>query len=421
MKPIVKMAVLVTIVFVTAGNVFATLLDNNTNLSTEFIRMQARVGSADSTDAVVYNPAGTVWLDEGSYGAMHNQTLPKDYTHFYGGRKYETTTLTTHNPSFFYVRNAGNWSAFGGIAVHGGGGTLDYNNGTILGTALPAVFQNQAMPQPVKDQILSSLQELNLSSAKTSMTQMYPGLTIGGAYQIGEKLSLSLGGRVIRGMLAFKIDKGSILDLDAEATGFAPIIGVNYRPVESLNLSIRHEFKTKLDFEYNTLRGAALIPGELDMGHVFAEMMGGDDQNFRRDLSALTAFGFAWMVRPDFKLAADLTIAWNRDINQEGKEDNFSEGYEFAMGVEYFMNEKWTLSAGYSYSHPGDDMEQLFPLQPKLRYHGAAVGFRYAVNSKMGFQFGANRLFYDDQTDQKDITYQKDLLILSLGLDYRFR
>ncbi|MCW7755107.1 hypothetical protein OOT00_14055 [Desulfobotulus sp. H1] len=406
MKPIVKIAVLSTIVFVMAGNVFATLLDNNTNLSTEFIRMQARVASADSTDAVVYNPAGTVWMDEGSYGAMHNQSLPKDYTHFYGDRKYETTTLTTHNPSLFYVRKASNWSAFAGIAVHGGGGTLDYNNGTILGDIFDSQFPGN---------------NLNLGSAKTSMTQMYPGLTIGGAYQIGEKLSLSLGGRVIRGMLSFKIDKGSILDLDAEATGFAPIIGINYRPVESLNLSIRHEFKTKLDFEYNTLRGAALIPGQLDMGHVFAQMMGGDDQNFRRDLSALTAFGFAWMVRPDLKLAADLTIAWNRDINQEGKEDNFSEGYEFAMGVEYFMNEKWTLSAGYSYSHPGDDMEQLFPLQPKLRYHGVAAGFRYAVNSKMGFQFGANRLFYDDQTDQKDITYQKDLLILSLGLDYRFR
>lgn len=453
MKMVFGVIVSCILLVTTAG---ATIQDNNTNQSTEFIRMQARVGSSDSTDAIVYNPAGTVWMEDGSFAAAHNQTLPKDYSHFFGGKQYETTTLTPFCPSLFYLKKTGNWSAFASTAIHGGGGSLTYENGTMYGKAMVGLVHKELAKEGVTDldaalqkvtqaiegfpeglpenhPLLEKLKKqqatlmgakgmrdlgVTLSTAETQLTQIYPGLTVGGAYRFGDRFSASLGMRVIKGKFGVSIGKGTLLDLQADATGFAPIVGLNYRPTDSLTFALRHEFKTPLTFSYDALEGNPVLV------KMFSELMGGDEDEFQRDLASMTAFGFAWMVRPDLKIASDMTIAWHRDADQEGNEEEYSEGYEFAIGAEWFVNDTWTVSTGYSYCDSGSDMDTLLALQPKLNVHAIAGGFRFAPTENLGLQFGLSRYFYMDHTVHEDtpyeIEYKKDLLIFALGVDYRF-
>ena len=110
----------------------ATLIENNTNLSSEWTRMPARVAATDSVDTVLYNPAGTIRLGEGTYIMAGNQILPKAYSHTKDGVKHETTTLTTVVPDFFVLKNGKQWSGFAGFGVIGGGGALEYDNGMIV-------------------------------------------------------------------------------------------------------------------------------------------------------------------------------------------------------------------------------------------------------------------------------------------------
>lgn len=106
--------------------VSATFIDNNTNLSAEWTRMQARTGSFDSMDAITYNPAGTVKMEDGFYLSLQNQVLPKAYSHKYNGEKYEADNTTFFVPGFFAMNKKGKWSQFAGINVIGGGGSLEY-------------------------------------------------------------------------------------------------------------------------------------------------------------------------------------------------------------------------------------------------------------------------------------------------------
>lgn len=70
MKKKIVSALIMVISLTIATSAGATLIDNNTNMSAEWTRMSARVGSTDSMDAIVYNPAGTTKLEDGVYGMI---------------------------------------------------------------------------------------------------------------------------------------------------------------------------------------------------------------------------------------------------------------------------------------------------------------------------------------------------------------
>jgi len=390
LKNFIFLCVLFILVFPVSG--FATFLDNNTNLSAEWTRMQARTGSADSMDAITYNPAGTVKMKDGFYLSIQNQVLPKSYSHKYNGVKYEADNTTKFVPGFFAMNKKGKWSQFAGVNVIGGGGSLKYKNSTI--------------------DVAPLLGHFNITDKESIFTSAFIGAFAGGAYSINEKISVSLAGRFVYGVNSLEIQDGDVLNLEKTATGFAPIIGINYSFDDKFNIGFRHEFKTSLEFEIDEFSGS-LAPA-------FTAQQGiKKGSKNRKDFPAMTAVGASYMLNKDLKIAADLHYCWNEEVkwDDDPKADN---AWELSLGAEYRVKKGLKLSTGYSYVDAGLDPEEYSTAIGKNPYHLFAAGFMVSPIEDMEVNFGASRLFYDTKTDSSGIKYEKELWIFGLGMSYRF-
>ena len=378
----------------TAG---ATLIENNTNLSAEWTRMPARVAATDSVDTVLYNPAGTIRLGEGTYIMAGNQILPKAYSHTKDGVKHETTTLTTVVPDFFVVKNGKKWSGFTGFGVIGGGGALEYDNGMLIkGTGI-------TMPE-----------YLHSASHTEEVASAWVGGYLGGAYAVNDALSLSLTGRFVYGTNTYEIDGGDVLDYEKTGTGFAPIIGLNYTPTPTVNIGFRHEFRTKVEWEVDKIKGTA-APA-LSQSSKF----GTKGTTSRKDFPAMTALGVSWKTTERLTLATDVSYTWHDDINWEGAEEGLDNGVEFALAGEYALTPTLAVSTGYTYSNAGVDKEDYSTALSKNVYHSLSAGFMVEPTPGLRFNVGATKLFYEEDTDSNGITYEKDLWIIGTSVQYKF-
>lgn len=114
--------IVIGLVFVCcAGNLFAGSVDHNNNFSAGYVRTFNRNAVTDAPDAAVYNPAGTVQLEEGLYLSANNQSVFKSSYHEAAADKYTAENPTFFLPIAFVVYSGGHWAAFGAFTVPGGG------------------------------------------------------------------------------------------------------------------------------------------------------------------------------------------------------------------------------------------------------------------------------------------------------------
>ncbi|UCF55710.1 MAG: long-chain fatty acid transport protein, partial [Deltaproteobacteria bacterium] len=65
MKKLVTFLFVVGFIFSASSSLFAGGIDTKSNLSAEYIRTLNRNAATDSADAVVYNPAGVMKMEDG--------------------------------------------------------------------------------------------------------------------------------------------------------------------------------------------------------------------------------------------------------------------------------------------------------------------------------------------------------------------
>lgn len=386
----------------TAG---ATLIENNTNLSADWTRMPARVAATDSVDAVLYNPAGTIRLGEGTFIMAGNQFLPKEYSHTKDGVRHETTTLTTVVPNLFAVKNGKKWSGFTGFGVIGGGGALEYDNGIL----------NKEKGVTTKQLAYAAMKRSIGPAVSEEVASAWVGAYVGGACAVSDTFSLSLTGRLVYGTNTYEIDGGDILDYEKTGTGFAPIVGLNYTPSPTVNIGFRHEFRTRVEWEVDKIEGT--VAPALSKSPMF----GAEGDKTRKDFPAMTALGVSWKATEALTLATDVSYTWHDDIDWEGAEEGLDNGVEVACAFEYAVTPAFAVSAGYSYSDAGVDPEDYSTALSKNVYHGISAGFMAEPVEGLRFDVGATKLFYEDDTDSHGITYEKDLWIIGIGVQYAFR
>ena len=112
-----------------ASPLMAGGIDNKHNWSAEWIRTLNRNAATDSADAVVYNPAGVMKMEDGIYVNFTGQYGLKDYSNKFLGTKYETDE-PDFIPSLFGLYRKDKWAAYGAVTVVVAGGTVDYKDGT---------------------------------------------------------------------------------------------------------------------------------------------------------------------------------------------------------------------------------------------------------------------------------------------------
>ncbi len=299
--------VCLTAAIASSSATFAGGLLTNTNQHVAFNRMMSREASI-GIDGVYYNPAGVVFMGEGSHlainwqAAWQTRTINNDYKLFTNNvnnpttpRDFKGKAVAPVIPSFQYAYNKGRWSLQGNFALTGGGGKCTFDNGLgsfekIVGeTAMGAIGLASTIDKTLNTKLFTSDQFFG-SQGKYSFNsymqgrQYYFGLSAGAAYKVNDNFSVYAG---LRGIYATCNYYGYVKDIkvgntelykvldptkpgaadielscDQAGIGFTPMLAVDYK-TGRWNFSAKYEFKTRMRLKNKSVNTLPSI-GNLD-------------------------------------------------------------------------------------------------------------------------------------------------------------
>ncbi|MBI9068831.1 MAG: outer membrane protein transport protein [Salinivirgaceae bacterium] len=176
------------------SQLFAGGIVTNSNQSAHFVRLLSRNAST-GIDAVYFNPAGLVRMDDGFHFSLNNQTVfqEKTVTNNFGtlnDNSYIGDVSAPLFPSFFAVYKKDKLALGFGFGPNGGGGSAEYSTG------LPS-FE---MPISL---IPGSLTSKGILTDKYSAdiyfngSSVFWGAQVNGSYAINDMISVSAGVRMV--------------------------------------------------------------------------------------------------------------------------------------------------------------------------------------------------------------------------------
>lgn len=445
-----KKSLLAASIIALAGNAFAGGYLTNTNQSIYFLRNPARDASI-GIDGVYYNPAGAAFYNEGFHIQFNwqNAHQKRDSYAQYGqlfalisddrtnkldfGREYTGRVDVPIQPSLFALYNTGDWSFQFGFGFIGGGGACEYEHG---------VGQFDAL---VGSMGMKSFAQLGYPFGGYSLnpyvkgTQYFMGFTLAAARKLTENLSLSLG---VRGIYETAKYEGSIKDikfmvaglnqevpnpngdyiLDCSQKGFgiAPIIGLDWKAAEWVNIAAKFEFKTKIDAKtdannndaFNALAGT---------NPAFTKFTDGAEEPL--DAPSIATIGAQFTPMEKLRLDVDYHIYFDMDTRQWTK-DMVGNTNEILFGAEYDINEMFEVSAGFQKTMPDQTDSNLSDMSfslPSYSY-GLGVGVRLSPAVKLNVAYF--RTVYEDYTktvpDVSVTTYSRTNYVIGAGIDISF-
>jgi long-chain fatty acid transport protein len=407
--------VVVLVTCAAAVSVFASGIDNKTNWSAGYARTMNRNAVYDSADAAVYNPAGVGMMEKGFYVSAHNQFAPKDYSHESSpsSTEYSTENATLFLPSAFVVYKREKLGFYGAFYIPAGGGTLEYDDGI--------VDLNEGIG-------------LDPFGPSGDVSSVYYAGTVGAVFAFNDAISVSAGLRYMYAVQTTKFETEStmlglpgplallngdtlILDSEASASGFDAVIGLDIAPLKGLNIGVRYETRTGLEWEYTK------VEGDLATLQGIAE---GDTYN--RDLPSLLGVGASYMITPKLKAEASLDVYFNKSADWEGDEEDVSNGFAAGAAGEYaFFESKLKASFGFLYTKTGADSDSFIHLNPALNSFTIAGGALWRITEDLNVELGVMKPFYtgDDGSSTFpasniiDVSLDKSLWIIALGLQYK--
>lgn len=405
-------------------------IDNRSNYSGEYVRTLNRNAATDSLDAVVYNPAGVMMMENGNHGNFSVHYVLKDYSNTVNGIVLEQDTPSLV-PAMFGLFKGDKWAGFMAFTIPAGGGEVDYSNGSAT-TKIGATGLVNTINATAGASLYGPV-----SNERLEGEAFYYGFTAGAAYKLNETFSFSLAGRYINANkklnASFRLDptalgtgagasaRNAVLDYEDRAEGFGLIFGMNIN-CEELNIGMRYETETVLDFEYDLHADAVTgLPAGLgaSMGII-------NDREHPRNLPALFAIGAGYELNPKLRLDLNLTSYFQEDADWGGAENNVDDGWEWGIALEYKVNQNMKWSAGYLYTKTGMDAKYALKEAPELNANSFGAGFVYSGdNYKIDCGLGLVDYESDSYTDMSSgtplvIGLEKDVVMLSAGIQYSF-
>ena len=419
-------------------------LMTNTNYHIAFDRMMAR-GATFDIDATFSNPAGLAWGHEGWELSLNFQKPWQHRDIKLGETTYEGKASAPIVPALFatYKKNRIAISAM--IGIVGSGGFVEYKQGVpmynmLLGGMLAA---NGITPDQYK-----------LNSEMKGKQYIYGG-QLNFTYKISDCFAAAVGLRAnyydgyYRGhvIAADHPQLGELakllLDVDQKGWGITPIIGLDFHK-GPVTVAARYEFRTKLNpkNETNVLDaglGTNLIAAMMAADpagaqaklQALAAQLGNytapfaDGARTRYDMPALLSLAVGYEFSP--KLRATLEYHFFDDKNAKMANDRQKElkhgTHEILAGVEYDINEKFTVSCGAQRTDYGlsDGYQQNTSFA--CDSYSIGLGGAWNVTDKIRLNAGYFISLYSDYkkaTSYGEETYSRTNNVIGIGIDYKF-
>lgn len=460
-----KRSTLFAAFFMLAQLAFAGGLLTNTNQSAQFIRMMSRNAST-GIDAVYFNPAGLVKMEDGWHFAVYNQTILQSkpvesgFPLFENGRKkYDGEVMIPAFPTAFGVYKMDDWAFSLGFGPNGGGGSAVYDNGLPSFekqiSALPALVSDMGVPTTAYDVAINF-----------KGSSVFWGIQAGAAYELNDFFAVSAGVRYLPSVNTYE---GSIKDIminpqhpqinpsgemmpateffeaagqpeaaeevkdkevDTKQTGsgFTPMVGVNISPVEELNIALKYEMQTNLELTNNTTvdemglfpdgaKTPSQIPAILGVG------VGYDAGLIEAQVSYNMYFDKAveWGVNK-----GDVAVWQDVDPSQIRNREIDQNGMELGLGLQFNVADNFAFSVGGLAGKMGVADNYQSDLDYSNPSITAGAGIEWKMTDELILDAGFSNTFYEDQTvslsypglGEYSETYSKSTMTFAVGISY---
>jgi long-chain fatty acid transport protein len=428
----------------------------NTNYHIAFDRMFAR-GATSEIDATFSNPAGLAWGREGFQLSLNFQKPWQRRDIELNNTTYEGVASAPIVPALFAAYKKDRIALSAMIGIVGSGGFVKYDQGVPQYNVMVQSLMNGIIPQ------LNQLPGINiptnyaLNSEMKGKQYIYGG-QLNFTYKLLDCLSAAVGVRInyydgyYRGHVIADAQNEYgqlaklLLDVDQKGWGFTPLVSINYHQ-GPLTLSARYEFRTKLNPENSTnvldaglgnglVAKVAAVPvyGEatlMKIREALAPQMAAATASFqdgactRYDMPALLAVAAGYEFTP--KLRAALEYHFFDDKNAKMANDRQKElkhgTHEILAGIEYDINEKFTVSCGGQRTDYGlsDGYQQ--DTSFACDSYSLGLGGAWNINEKVRLNVSYFCSLYSDYNKQAVFgqeTYSRTNHVIGLGLDYKF-
>ncbi len=452
-----KFTFALTLALGTAITAHAGGLMTNTNYHIAFDRMFAR-GATTEIDAAYSNPTGLAWGHEGWQLSLNfqkpwqNRDIEASVPGYLGtsfDKKYNGVASAPIVPALFASYKKDRLAISGMIGIVGSGGFVEYDEGIPMFEVPLRALLAQAGMMP----------NAYAYSANMKGKQYIYGAQVNVAYKINDYFSAAIGLRgnyydgYNRGFVNASIPTGNIdlidLRLDCIQRGFgvAPIVSIDYHN-GPLTIAARYEFRTKISTENDTkelsarIRNtnpetASLMPyieGDLALAQ-FGDKVAAyqDGTEVRYDMPSLLVAAVGYEFTPNFRAALEYHFFDDTHAKMYGgREKTLDHGtHEILAGVEYDINEKFTVSCGGQRTDYG--LSDAYQQNTSFACDSYSVGLGGAwnINEKMRLNVSYFCSLYSDykkgplQNYQGTPytgteTYSRTNHVIGVGLDYKF-
>lgn len=440
-KTLMLMAVIASV------NAYAGSIDYLAQQDSEYFAHPSMTGKI-GTSGAFYNPAGTAFMEDGSYFKYNVQSIMKDYTMNTDKGILSDGQNGIHNsdypsvlvPSFQFVKKEGDRSYFVHAGVAAGGGTVKYHNGIsafeVIGKGIENAFREGVGKLPA----IPSAKVDYLGGNTVEGSSFYYNLNLGMAQKLNEKFSVGGGVRLIyatrelNGSGKFEI-KGMgpaipvdvTIDAKREAYGVGGFIGFDYKPNDRLNIGFKYESEVKLDFEakngQNGLRVSSssgiisgMLQGSLKEKDVIKEWL----VDGHRNLPAMMSLGISYDVTDRFTLLTSGNYYFIKQANEDHAYDNYTNGYEASIGFDYKLNEKYTLMGGYQYTNTGANEGTYKDTDYALDAHMYSIGLSYSPNETRKYTIAYSFVDYISGTSSETkTTFEKKVNAIGASVEFK--
>lgn len=448
-------ALLTTAIVAKAGG-----LMTNTNYHIAFDRMFAR-GATFDIDAAYSNPAGLAWGHEGWQLSLNFQkpwqnrdieatipsylAYPNVYDGYSGfqGKKFNGVASAPIVPALFASYKKDRWALSTMIGIVGSGGFVKYDEGIPMFNALVAgsIFKQtlQAkMANPASPLITPDL--LAIDSEVKGKQYIY-GAQLNFTYKFADFLAAAVGLRAnyydgyskafVKASTLPQLGGNTLANLELDCVqrgwGVAPIVSVDYH-LGPVTLAARYEFRTKINTENETSK----LPK--DLGELAASYV--DGAHVRYDMPSLFVAAMGYEFSPKLRASLEYHFFDDKNAKMAGDRQKELEGgtNEFLAGIEYDINDKFTVSCGGQRTDYGlsDGYQQNTSFACDSYSFG--LGGAWNINDKMRLNISYFKTIYSDYTKEftaeqggymgtgypgKDV-YSRTNDVIGIGIDYKF-
>ncbi|WP_296332666.1 outer membrane protein transport protein [uncultured Treponema sp.] len=445
---------------------FASGVENKTNMNTGYLRNPSRNTEAKRPESSYYNVAGTAFMTNGLYVEAGNQFVFKEYGNemktdnalsalkindYYSND--ETTVWFYPNLDFVYKHNR--FAVFGNFGVYAGGGSLSYSEGTSATTMLfagaalkaktaatqygiaaataQAAGNTESADEAKKNSDKYALAASNYRDAAKNHDLDVTSITYGGqlgvAYRFLDNLSFAAGLRYVHGTQSMKIKSDAFTalgngsnEISYEANGYtvSGVFGIHYKPIDVVDLAIQYQSKSSVKYEVKEVSGK--LASQFNIY---------DGKTFHTDLPAALNLGAGWQVLEPLYVSASFNYYFNYFANQDSilGETDYANSFEIALGADWKICKWVSYSLGFQYGNQGTKDGSNSTFNPVLDSFCIGTGVEVFPTEELTVSLGAlfakyfNTDYYlTDSSSGKSYKTElsKKVINVSLGLTYHF-